>query len=390
MSHPARTPTTLAATARFALFALFAASVPSAAHAAGMLLSVTEPNPGIYTAPVLVTGGFGEDVLAFSDRTHQWNSVSAAADNSARQPTIAGLGLVGKDYIRTANDARAISAANPAYQIELAQKSQVFLFLDARGTAPAWLSTMGFKLIPNSSSAGAYRIGVDEGGTDAGPGLGINNQSWVYTATLPAGTHTLNGAGMPSFNNFGIVATLAGTAVGGVTRLAGNTAKPALDRLAFSSGILTFSDRAVPNFVYTDPLPSTMLELLDGADYVRTSNDARTTSTATALYEVTLLGPSQAFLFLDNRVTSPPAWIAAMGFTPSSFSIGIDETGNSVANQTSRIYQAYLGAGTYNFFGQGTSGFNNYSLAFALVPEPSRALLLLLSLPLLLRRRRRP
>ncbi|WP_138085912.1 hypothetical protein [Phragmitibacter flavus] len=359
-----------------------------------VVVSVMElPAAATYADPPAAGGIFGEDVAAFSDRLHQWNGVST--DVTRRQPTFAGLGLVGETYVQMANDARAVSATSGAYQVTLGEEAQVFLLIDTRQAVPAWVASMGFERVLNGGTDGEYRVGYDEGSGAAdlgvGPGLSINTQAAVFTARLGAGVHVFNGLGFAGNNNYGLVTTRAGTVVGGVARAGGGNPTPALLRLGFASGVTAFVDRT-HQFVVTSTVLAAVPGLA-GADFVQTSNDARAFSATTALYEVTLLEDATAFLILDNRIGSAvPAWIGEMGFVSTGQTLGIDEGGDGSINQTATIYQAQLGAGIWEFNGlEFGGGLNHYGLAFSAVPEPGRALLGALGLMgiLTIRRRRR-
>lgn len=354
---------------------------------AALIVSVEKVGTTAHSAPVLIEGGFGEDVKAFSDRFHQWNGVSTT--NDRRQPTLAGLGLVGKDYVQTANDARGISASQGAYRVTLAEEAQVFLFVDTRMAVPDWVASMGFVRIANGGTNGEYWVGYDEytqGATNddlaVGPGVSINTQAWVYTARLGAGEHVFNGMGFAGNNNYGIVATKAGTVVGGVARVAGTNSTPALQRLAFGTGVKAFVDRD-----HLWVMQSTVLDALPGlqnADYIQLSNDARGASASSPLYEVTLLETSVAYLFLDNRYFGEHQvlheWITALNFTDSGQELWIDEFADGSLNQTAKIYTTTLAAGVYSFNGLDmSSSMNQYGLAFHAVPEPVRGCLLLMA-----------
>lgn len=143
-----------------------------------------------------------------------------------------------------------------------------------------------------------------------------------------------------------------------------------------------------------------------GADYVQTANDDKTAANLTVT--VTLDGPADLYLFIDNRVgdnnnSNPPTlgggvmdWVAAMGFVDTGLDIGIDESGDGTGpgqgiNQTSSIFVLEnTAAGVYVFEEQNNGGSrNNYGLAaVSSVPEPATASLALLGGLALLRRRR--
>lgn len=130
---------------------------------------------------VVVPGGLDEDVNAFIDRTHQWNGDGAGGPTGGS--TLADLGLVGADYLMTANDDKAA----PNLTIDLTfdgVANDVYLFLDNRvddgnrqtdppGNIMPWISDLGFVDT-------GFDVGVDEGGDGIGPGAGINQSSSVF------------------------------------------------------------------------------------------------------------------------------------------------------------------------------------------------------------------
>jgi|GEM_PF-5248281 len=380
---------------QFALLSLLGGFLQTSSHAAIIVSATEQPAAASYADPVVVENGFGEDAKAFTDRFHQWNGVST--DNTRRHPTLAGLGLVGKDYVQTANNARAVAANDAAYQVTLSEDAQVFFFLDTRQTEPSWLTAMGFERIASSSSDGGfYRVGYDEGNDETqlgvGAGVDIATQAWVYTTRLSAGAHTFNGLGFNGNNNYGIVATQAGTLVGGIARIGSGNPTPALQRLAFNTGALAYVDRTHQWVVSAGVLNS--LQGLEGADFIQTSNDARGASATEGLYEITLLEESRVYLFLDKRFYGEYAelhqWMKTLGFTDSLFELGIDESGNGSIDQTADIYQTTLGPGVYQFNGLATTGgMNNYGIAFSAIPEPTQAVLMMTGLLALSLRRRR-
>jgi len=177
---------------------------PEGVHFTGETFTHVDGNvPSPYTVPV-----FGEDVVSYTDRDHQWNGV-----------TTTGLPafLVGGDYVMTANDARD---NNPyTLDVTLAQPAYVYLFRDNRdmGSIPAWYTDgVGIDLVDTGADAGNDNDGLGNG--TSGPGVGVNDYMSVFmakdTATgqslLAPGTHQLlesrtNGHGM-----YGVVASLEG------------------------------------------------------------------------------------------------------------------------------------------------------------------------------------
>ena len=173
-----------------ALTACALALVLPAGVADAALISEVEYVAGNNTPPELSVGGFGEWVLAFTDRDHRWMGASG-------EPSVAELGLAGADYILTANDDRAISQDSVAYRVTFAEDVEVYLFLDLRvnnGNPLPWMSDLGFTRSP-------HEIGVDEGGTGS-----VNRNSSILVAELAAGTYEFFGQDQGGTNNYGIVA----------------------------------------------------------------------------------------------------------------------------------------------------------------------------------------
>jgi hypothetical protein len=116
----------------------------------------------------VVTGGFGEGVLAFIDRTYQWVSVPGYS-------TIADMGLVGADYVKLANNDKTL--ANYKVDVTFSEDAEVFLFWDERGSVNPWVSALGF------TDTGSRVIGVGDGHASIWENI-------VLTANLSAGTYT--------------------------------------------------------------------------------------------------------------------------------------------------------------------------------------------------------
>ena len=80
------------------------------ASATAAITGIVEVGLGGDTPAIVENGGFGEDALTFSDRTHQHNGAAFDAQDalSTTGANIIGLPsyLVGGDYIRFANNAR--------------------------------------------------------------------------------------------------------------------------------------------------------------------------------------------------------------------------------------------------------------------------------------------
>ena len=141
----------------------------------------------------IVSAGLDEDVDAFTDRTHEWNG-------AVGQPTIAGLGLVGGDYVKFANDDRSVADLQAA--ITLDQPSDLYVFIDTRITAANVSNILNGNPFANVN----LDIGVDEGGNGVGPGAGINRNSNVFRLTNVDGTVLLGAQGQGGTNMYGVAA----------------------------------------------------------------------------------------------------------------------------------------------------------------------------------------
>jgi fibronectin-binding autotransporter adhesin len=161
----------------------------------GTISSAIARNSTTTTPPLIVSGpspgGLQEDVLAFLDRTHQWNGATTAGIPAA---------LLGADYVLLANNDR--SAANFELDLSFATESDLYLFIDNRvnvATSMPWVAALGF-------THTGWNIGVDEGGTGVGPGVGINNTSSIYVKTDVSGTITLQRQNAGNLNMYGVAA----------------------------------------------------------------------------------------------------------------------------------------------------------------------------------------
>jgi len=129
-----------------------------------------------------------EDVLAFTDRTHQWNGATVAGMPSY---------LIGQDYIRLPNDDRSVSDFQ--LSIDLAVDSTIYVLLDNRVSVRPWMTAAGF--IDTGEE-----VGVDEGGGGVGPGVSIENRSSIFRLDVPAGTTVLGEQNLGGTNMYGVVA----------------------------------------------------------------------------------------------------------------------------------------------------------------------------------------
>ncbi len=132
---------------------------------AGLITSVVEAGgDGASTAParftgqtftntagfgVVTVGLFGEDILAYSDRGHQWNSVTNYSGLPIGLPSY----LVSGEYIVPGNDRRD----NPFYSLTLmvSQSVYVYLLIDNRGSV-----TNGHRDQPPDLGIGTNSLGL--------------------------------------------------------------------------------------------------------------------------------------------------------------------------------------------------------------------------------------
>jgi hypothetical protein len=177
------------------------------------------PNLGPYTVP-----RFDEDVPAFRDRVHQWNSA------------LAELGLpsylAGREYIMIRNDNRD----NAEFRLDITVSEPAFIYVlvdnrltDGSGanppesglpldqwTAMTWMATEGFQPVLNGlnrafNPAVPDEVGVDEGGDGVGPGAGINQYSSIYYRQVPAGTVSVYQPDNAGRNMYGVVVAAVST-----------------------------------------------------------------------------------------------------------------------------------------------------------------------------------
>jgi len=167
-------------------------------------VAVTGGTVGSYSVPT-----FGEDVVSFTDRTHQWNGATAAGLPSY---------LVGGDYVMTANDARD----NGSYtlNVTLAQSAYLYLFRDNRrmgASLPDWYNDgVGIDMINTWTP-----IGADENGNGTGAGSSIEQTMTLFQAVnastgeplIAAGTHQFYESDTSSMNMYGVVATTTARAL---------------------------------------------------------------------------------------------------------------------------------------------------------------------------------
>jgi len=206
--------------------ALFATG-SSLSHSA--ILSILETGLGGDTAAIPVNGGFGEDALTFSDRTHEHNG--AAFDSATNLLSTSGTDivplpsyLVGGDYVRFANNARDNSPYSAVVTTDL--PSIWYLLVDNRIDGPAgnnsspnnsdpvlggplqWVLDGGWTRVNTgiSPNGQADYTGLDESGNATGPGLGLNQFYSVYTLGAPSTSVTVMSNGIGGNNMISLVA----------------------------------------------------------------------------------------------------------------------------------------------------------------------------------------
>jgi hypothetical protein len=159
--------------------------------------------------PVLVPAGLNEDVLAYSDRTHQFNGVNVVN-------TITTMGLAGADFVRMAYDDRNIG--NLSLSLTTNGTIDLYLFIDDRvgdgsnfnpptlTTVMPWVSALGFVDTQ-------LNIGIDEGGNGIGPGGDINQFASIFKLSGASGTIVLGAQNDgTSRNMYGVAAVRPGPA----------------------------------------------------------------------------------------------------------------------------------------------------------------------------------
>jgi hypothetical protein len=200
----------------FSFIALSAIAI----QASGAITSVTETNLGGDTPAIIELGAFGEDALTFSDRDHQHNGAafdSASGQLSTSGGTIIGLPsyLVGNDYVRFANNARDNAGYVGTVTTDIL--SDFYVLIDNRINGPAgtagsdnftdpvlggtlqWVIDGGWQRVNTgiSPNGQADYTGVDEGGNETGPGLGLNQfySIWKTPELATAASVGSNGTG---------------------------------------------------------------------------------------------------------------------------------------------------------------------------------------------------
>ena len=182
----------------------------------GSIISVNETGLG-GDAAAIISPGFGEDALTFSDRSHEHNGAAFNGSTlSASGGIVVGLPayLLGSDYVRFANNARDNNPYSAVITTDVS--SDFYLLIDNRVNGPAgsanssnssdpvlggtlqWVIDGGWTRVNTgiSPNGQADYTGVDEGGNGNGAGQGLNQFYSVYTLTgLTSVTVGSNGTG---------------------------------------------------------------------------------------------------------------------------------------------------------------------------------------------------
>lgn len=174
----------------YQIIALAQGATPNAlpANPAPLITSVARTNGTDPVEPVIVTGGFAENALAYADRIHEWNALPAAHPE-----------LIGADYVKIANDDR--DAPNLRINVGLDRPATVYLFRDNRLTgAPLaamnqWMTAYGLQNTGQS-------IWLDENGDGSN-----NTEFYVFRGNFPAGSVDFFQHNTPGANAiYGVVA----------------------------------------------------------------------------------------------------------------------------------------------------------------------------------------
>jgi len=169
--------------------------------------------------------------------------------------------------------------------------------------------------------------------------------------------------------------------ISGIERRNSTNTAPVIAAEALSDNVTSFVDRA---YEYVS-VPAEIL----GAQYVKVANSDKTV--ADYEMDVTLATQATLLLFIDNRtgndgltehpadyagitpnLSSEMAWAADMGFADMGVDIGVDESGNGVANYWSSVYWKEFSSGTITLLEQDAGGRNMYGVAAIAVSRPAK------------------
>lgn len=174
-----------------------------------------------------------------------------------------------------------------------------------------------------------------------------------------------------------------GEFISGIERRNSTNAAPAIAGAALGENSTSFVDRT---YEYVN-VPGEIL----GAQYVKVANDDK--RVVDYELDVMLAWEATLLLFIDNRtgndglgehpadyagitpdLSSEMTWAADMGFEDMGVDIGVDESGNGVANYWSSVYRKEFEAGTITLLEQKLydGGRNMYGVAAIAVSRPAK------------------
>ena len=196
--------------------------------ASAAITNVSETNLGAEDA-AQIGNGFGEDVLSMSDRAHQHNGAAFNSGTNLLSNTgdlIVPLPdyLLGHDYVRFANDARALADYSATVTADSA--TVYYLLVDNRVNGPAgtngspntddpalggtlqWVIDAGWERVNTgiSPNGQADYTAVDEGGDSVGAGIGLNQFYAVYKFPVLTAHVVVRNNGMTDTNMVAVVA----------------------------------------------------------------------------------------------------------------------------------------------------------------------------------------
>ncbi len=192
------------------------------------IISIDEIGLGGDAPAIISNGGFAEDALTFSDRTHQHNG--AAFDAGTGLLSTAGTVivplpsyLVGGDYVLFANNARDQSGYSATVTADTA--TDWYLLIDNRvnglagdnsspntsdpvlGGTLQWVVDGGWLRVNTGLSPNGQDdfTAVDEGGNGVGPGQGLEQFYSVYTLAGSPSSVTVSNNGIGGNNMISLV-----------------------------------------------------------------------------------------------------------------------------------------------------------------------------------------
>lgn len=319
---------------------------------------------------------FGEDVLTFSDRTHQHNG--AAFDDFTGEPTVGGSiivelpdYLVGNPYIRFANNAR--DNADYAATITTDVPSTFYLLIDNRldgiagstgssnstdpelGGTLEWVLDGGWERVNTGISPEGLPdyVAVDEGGDSVGPGEGLNQFYSVYKFPVPATEVVVNSNGIGGSNMISVV--VAPDDGGVIPPIASFRGSPnsidfgestALKMLVNPGVTVAEIDQEIGDVLEkVDDEGNASVDIMPTVDttYTLTVETPEGSATAEATVEVNLISEFSAdSIFLDSGAPVTLSWkvrpdatvTIEPGIGDVTASIGADGSGTSVITPT--------------------------------------------------------